>query len=107
MRRFIAHLLIISLLSINVAWAVDECFLQYLDEASGVTLSSGLSADNHPDTAGGDDVCDDLCIGGLHLVAITPGAKSDYSPFTRQAMVRTGTSFHSLDQTPPIRPPQI
>jgi len=107
MRRFIAHLLIISLLAINVAWAVDECALQYSNEASAVALSGDLSADSYPDTTGDDDVCDDPCVGWLHLVAITPGAKFDYFPFTRQAVVRTGISFHSLDQTPPIRPPQI
>ncbi len=110
MRRFIAHLLIISLLAINVAWAADECALQYSNEASGVALpadlSADLSADSYPDTAGDDDVCDDPCVGWLHFVAIMPGAKFDYFPFTCQAVVRTGISFHSLDQTPPIRPPQ-
>lgn len=111
MRRFIAHLLIISLLAINVAWAVDECALQYSNEASGVVLELGLagdlSADSHPDTTGDDGVCNDPCIGWLHLVAITPGIKLDYFPFTRQEVVRTDISFHSLDKTPPIRPPQI
>ena len=107
MRRFIAHLLIISLLAINVAQAVDECALQYSNEASGVALSGDLSADSYPDTAGDDDVCDDPCVGWLHLIAITSGTKLDYFPFIRQDAVRTGISFHSLDKAPPIRPPQI
>ena len=107
MRRFIARLLIISLLAINLVWAVDECALQYSNEASGVALSGDLSADSYPDTVRDDDVCDDPCVGWLHLVAITPGAKFDDFPFTRQAVVQTGSFFHSLAQTPPIRPPQI
>ena len=111
MRRFIAHLLIISLLAINVAWAVDECALQYSNEASGVALSTDLSADlsadSYPDTAGDDDICDVPCIGWLHLVAVTSGTKLGDFPFIHQAVARTGLSFHSLDQTPPIRPPQI
>jgi len=102
MRRFIAHLLILSVLATNVAWAMDECSLQYSNEDYGLAQLDGLSSDTV-----NDGVCDDPCVGWLHLVAITPGTKLDYFPFTRQVMVRTGLFFHSLDQAPPIRPPQI
>jgi len=106
MRRFLAHLLILSILVTNVAWAMDECASQYINEVSGLTLELGLAGDLSSDSQS-DDVCDDPCVGWLHLVAITPGAKLDYFPFTRQEAVRTDISFHSLDKTPPIRPPQI
>lgn len=107
MHRFIAHLLIVSLLAINMAWAVDDCSSQYPNEGSGVVLSNELSVDSHPDTSGDNNVCDAPCVGSLHLVAITPGDKFDYYPFTQHTVVRTGISFHSLDQTPLIQPPQI
>jgi len=101
-RRFITHLLIISLLAINVAWAVDDCALQYSNEAPEVVLSSDLFTDGQ-----NDDVCNDPCVGWLHLVAITPDTKFGDFPSTRQEVVRTDISFYSLNQAPPIRPPQI
>ena len=107
MHRFIAHLLIFSVLATNVAWAMDDCSSQYSNnEVSGLVLASGLAGDLSSDSQN-DDVCDEPCVGWLHLVAITPGTKLDYFPFTRQEVVRTDISFHSLDKTPPIRPPQI
>ncbi len=103
MRRFIAHLLIFSVIATNVAWAMDDCFSQYSNnEVSGLALSGGLFSDNQS-----NDVCDERCVGWLHLVAITPTTKFDYFPFIREEVVRIDISFHSLDKTPPIRPPQI
>jgi len=102
MRRFIAHLLILSVLVTNVAWAMDDCSSQYSNEVSALAQSSDLS--NNSQSVG---VCDDPCVGWLHLVGITPGTKLDYFPFTRQEVMRTGIFFNSLDQAPPIRPPQI
>ncbi len=102
MCRFIAHLLILSVFATNVAWAMDDCSTQYSSEVSVLALSGNLSSDNLS-----DDVCDDPCVGWLHLVAITPGTKLDYSPFTCQEVVQTDISFYSLHQSPPIRPPQI
>lgn len=99
MHRFIAHLLIVSVLTINVVWAMDDCPLQYSNETPGLVLS----ADNQ-----NDGVYDAPCIGWFHLVAITPVAKSfNYFPFIRQKAERTGIFFHSFDQAPPTRPPQI
>jgi len=102
MRRFIVRLLILTVLVTNVAWAMDECFSQHSNEVSGLTQLGDLSSDSQS-----DGVCDDPCVGWLHLVAITPGTKLDYFPFTRQDAVRTGIFFHSFDQAPPIRPPQV
>jgi len=102
MRQFIAYLLILSVLVTNVAWAMDDCFSQYSNEVSAPAQLSDLSSISQS-----DGVCDDSCVGWLHLVAITPGTKLDYFPLTRQDVVRVETYFHSLDQAPPIRPPQI
>ena len=101
MHRFIAHLLIISVLTVNAAWAMDDCALQY-SNAAGLVLSSDLSADKS-----GKGICDDLCVGWLHLVAIASDTQLDYFPSTHQAVVGISFSFRSLDPAPPIRPPQI
>ncbi len=105
MRRFIVSLLILAVLVTNVAWAVDDCFLPYSqtsNDVSGLILPGNL-----PDDRQNDGVCDDLCIGWLHLVAITSGSKLDYFPSTRQDVARTNLPFHSRRQAPPVRPPQI
>jgi len=102
MRQFIAYLLILSVLATNVAWAMDDCSSQYSNEVSALALSSDLSSNSQS-----DGVCDDACVGWLHLVGITPGTKLDCFSLTRQDEVQIKTPFHSLDQAPPIRPPQI
>lgn len=102
MRRIISHLLIFTVLVTNVAWAVDDCFSPYGSDESVLVQSGDLSGDSL-----NDGVCDEFCAGWLHLVAIAHETKLDYFPFTRQDVVRTNLSYHSLDQTPPFRPPQI
>jgi len=102
MRQFIVRLLILTVLATNVAWAMDDCFSPYgSDEPTPVQLG------DLPDDSLNDGTCDEFCAGWFHLVAITPGTKLDYYPLTRQGVVRVETSFHSLNQAPPIRPPQI
>jgi len=98
MRRIIAHLLIFSVLVTNVAWAVDDCFSPYgSDDSTLVQSDDNLN----------DGVCDEFCAGWFHLVAIAPETKFNYPTVARQDVVRTNLSYHSLDQTPPFRPPQI
>lgn len=101
-RRFIAHLLILSVLAVNVAWAMDDCAAQYSNGAPGTMLSGDLLGEEQ-DGSG----CDVPCVGWLHLVAILPGTKFDDLPVTQQEVARINLLFHSLDPTPPIRPPQI
>jgi len=102
MRQFIVRLLIFTVLATNVAWALDDCAPQYANEASGWVQSGDLPDD---DPSGG--VCDEPCIGWLQLVAITHATKLEHFPFVRQDVVRSTVSYHSLDQEPPFRPPQI
>jgi len=102
MRRIIAHLLIFTVLVTNVAWAVDDCFSPYGSNEPALAQSGDLSGDSM-----NDGVCDEFCAGWLHLVALASDTKLDYPKLTRQDVVRTNLSYHSLDQTPPFRPPQI
>ncbi len=100
-RRFIVRLLILSVLAINVAWAMDDCAAQYSHQSSESGLSTALPDDQ--DSSG----CDVPCLGWLHLVAIVPGTKFDDFSSAHHAVARIDLSFYSLDQTPPVRPPQI
>jgi len=98
MRRIIAHLLVFTVLVINVAWAVDDCFSPYGNDDSALF---------QPGDSPNDSVCDECCAGWFHLVAIAPETKLDYPRFTRHVLARIDISYHSLDQTPPLRPPKI
>lgn len=102
MHQFIVRLLIFTVLATNVAWALDDCTPQYVNDSSGWVLSGELPDDN---PSGG--ICDEPCIGWLQLVAITHATKLDQFPFIRQDVTRIKISYHSLDQEPPFRPPQI
>lgn len=102
MCRFIVRLLIITVLVTNVAWAVDDCFSPFGSDDSALVQSGDLSGDSL-----NDGVCDEFCAGWLHLVALASETKLDYPKFTRQDMARVDILYHSLDQTPPFRPPQI
>ncbi len=102
MRRFVTHLLIFTVLASNVVWAVDDCFSAYASEASVLAQPGDLSGDSQS-----DNICEEFCLGWLHLVTITFNAKFDYPPFVRQYVAWRDLSYHSPDQKPPIRPPQI
>ncbi len=102
MRRIVIQLVIISLLSINAAWAMDDCVWQF-SNASPVLENPDSGADNQQDQS----ICDLPCVGWLHLVAIMPDSKFDYYLPSHQGGVRNDYSFHSLDQAPPVRPPQL
>jgi len=102
MNRFIVRLLIVTVLANNMAWAMDECFSLYGSNEPALTQSGDLYGDSLS-----EGVCDEFCAGWLHLVGITPGTKLDCPLFTREDVVWTNISYHSLDQTPPFRPPQI
>lgn len=98
MYRFITHLLIIAVLATNVAWAGDNC------SASTVSDTSILV---QVDNSQSNGVCDDFCVGWLHLVSITPEIRIDDFASTHQTVMRAGISYYSRDQEPPLRPPQI
>jgi len=102
MRNFIVLLLIFAVLTTNVAWALDDCFPPYGSDETVLVQSDDLSTENLNDV-----VCDELCVGWLHLVAIAPETKLDYFPYLPQDMTRITLSYHSLYQEPPIKPPQI
>jgi len=102
MHQFIVRLMIFTVLATNVAWALDDCSSQYSNETSGWAQAGDLFGDNQ-----NNGVCEEPCIGWLQLVAITPATKLYYFPFRRQDVSRLTLSYHSLDQEPPYKPPQI
>ena len=103
MHQFVVRLLILIVLATNVAWALDDCCsFPYSNEASGMAVLGDLSSDSQD-----SDVCDEPCIGWLHLAVIAPLTKLDYYPFIRQNVARFNILYHSLDQEPLYRPPQI
>lgn len=104
MFRFIAHLLIITMLTLNIAWAGDECeFIAYDDSGS---LSGQLDNQTPPDFSNTKFDCDDWC----HVLA-SPVAllrHSDANNFLPDIAVLNEFfmfSYCSLSIPPPYHPP--
>ncbi len=81
---------------------MDDCAWQFSNENPALENS-----DNGVENQQDQSICDLPCVGWLHLVAIIPGSKFDYFLPSHQRVVRNGYSFHSLDQAPLVRPPQL
>jgi hypothetical protein len=105
MVRFIVQLLVVSLLTLNIAWAFDDCALTDPVQVSGVMLQAG---DQFPDDSPGAALdCDDWCSAWFSPVAL-PGKiiLHDFTPVTIIDSFYT-LSFSSLPIPPPFHPPIV
>lgn len=105
MIRLIAHLLILSLLTLNISWAADACALT--DPASLAHADASLQVDDQSplDTPSSQSTCDDWCHAWVgHVAAIN---------LPRLPLAMTGASlnftyvylYSSLITSPPFHPP--
>ena len=103
MSRLIAQLLIISLLTLNAAWAADECAFTALDDAG--SLSSQIDDKSPPNNSGTKFDCDDWCHAWVTVVAL-PGAiiLASYTPATINGGFNI-LPYSSLTASPPFHPP--
>jgi len=103
MVRFIASLLIVSLLTLNFAWAVDECAFTDPGEPSGVSHLVDGKVPADPSNAGPD--CADWCHAWVNPIAL-PGSlvPDSYTPATIQGGFYI-PSYSSLPIPPPFHPP--
>ena len=104
MVRFIASLLIVSLLTLNVAWAVDECAFTDPGEPSGVSHLVDCQVPADPSSAGPD--CDDWCPAWVSSIALPGGSivPDSFTPATLQGGFYV-PSYSSLALQPPFHPP--
>ena len=101
MVRFIVQLLIVSLLTLNIAWAVDEC--AFTDP--GQTNSVFQIDDSSPDTPNGGLGCDDWCHAWVNPIGLTGSSILDVyilATFSGGACI---LSYSSLSISPPFHPP--
>ena len=105
MFRFIAKVLIVSLLTLNIAWADDECAFALSGDNSYLPVQTG---DESPDKSLETDFdCDDWCHVWANPIALLGAiVLNNHIPIT------TGTnryifSYSSLTIPPPFHPPII
>jgi len=103
MSRFIAQLLVVTLLTLNIAWAVDECALN----DPGTPDGSSVQTDAQPplDSANTGFDCDDWCHAWAHSVAlpsttIIDGCTCGFIPGVTRIL-----SYSSPGVSPPFHPP--
>ena len=105
MIRFIISLLIVSLLTLNVAWAVDACVFTGPGDIGG----SSIQADGQPpvDSANAGLDCDNWCLAWINLVALPGSIVPDgYTPATIQGGFYA-LSYLALPIPPPFHPPIV
>lgn len=105
MFRFIAQLLIVSLLTLNIAWAGDECAFVALDDASSVsTLIKDKSPANLSDTSFD---CDAWCHAWANPMALLGKIILSGSPAETINGDFYSLSYSSLPIAPPYHPPIV
>ena len=103
MTRFIAQLLIVSLLTLNIAWALDECALTDPADTSGLSVQADGQSPVDPANAGLD--CGDWCHAWVNPVALLGSIVPDgYTPATINGGP-CALSYSSLPIPPPFHPP--
>lgn len=104
MNRFIVQLLIVSLLTLNIAWAFDECAFTDPGQGDGAFVQIDDQSPDFPNT--GFD-CDDWCHAWVSHIALTRNSL----PETYISTVITSSaylfSYSSLSIPPPFHPPII
>lgn len=105
MIRFIAHLLILSLLTLNIAWAVDAC--AFTDPADSVHVTASLQADTQTpvDPARPGLACDDWCHAWVGHVAVVD--QSHFAPDVMSVFpaIVSACRYSSRLISPPFHPP--
>ena len=103
MIRFIISLLIVSILTLNVAWAVDTCAFTGSDDAGGSLIQADSQPLDDSETVGLD--CDDWCL-GCSTPIVPPGSSvlTGYKPATSHGGFYA-SSYTSLPIPPPFHPP--
>lgn len=103
MARFITQLLIISLLTLNIAWAVDECAFTDPGQGDGALVQTD---DQSPDSPNAGLDCDDWCHAWVSHIALTRSSIPDvHLPAIITGGSYTLSSYSSLPIPPPFQPP--
>jgi hypothetical protein len=101
--RLTVSLFILSLLTLNIAWAVEECAFTDPGQASGLPLLADGQPSAEPENADLD--CDNWCLGWVSPVAPVGGGVSDIhitAIITDDALL---SSYSSLPIPPSLQPP--
>lgn len=103
MTRFIAQLLIVSLLTLNIAWASDECAFTYPGAAGAMSVHADDDSPANPSNADFD--CDDWCYAWMNVVTLPGTIVLDaYTSATINGGYYT-LPYSSLTAPPPFHPP--
>jgi len=105
MSRFIAQLLIVSLLTMNIAWAVDKCAFTSPGAPGDVSVLTDAKPPADPANAGLS--CDDWCHAWVNPVALPSVIVADGCACTFIIGISCISSYSSLGIPPPFHPPIV
>lgn len=102
MVRFITQLLIISLFTLNIAWAVDACAFTDPGQGDGTLVQID---DQSPDSPNAGFDCDDWCHAWVSHITLTRSSIPDVYIHTAIIGGVYLFSYFSLPIPPPFHPP--
>ncbi len=107
MKKRLVHILALSLLLVNIAWAADSCaeavFGQFIEQSA---VQSSAEDNGPAKTIVDYDFCGHCAHASAHLVGLTQGAMlSEFNSVGDNLGVRL-KFFYSRIQQPPTQPPK-
>lgn len=105
MIRFVLHLLILSLLTLNIAWAADAC--AFTDPAESSQAAASLQTDKPTavDPASPGLACDDWCHAWVGHIAVIDLSQSSVDPTRVFPAIAFSDHYSSQQIPPPFHPP--
>lgn len=105
MIRLLSYFLILSMLTLNIAWVADTCALT--NPADSMHASASLQADNLPpvDLTSSDLCCDDWCDAWVGHIAVVDQPLPAPDVMSIFPTIAYACHYTSLRNSPPFHPP--
>lgn len=103
MIRFITHVLILSMLTLNIAWAVDACAFTSPANPTHVSLQADDQTPVDPTNLG--LACDDWCHAWVGHIALIEGPAYSFDMTSVFPNITYTPLYSSLKTSPPFHPP--
>ncbi|HEB57455.1 MAG TPA: hypothetical protein ENI98_14365 [Gammaproteobacteria bacterium] len=106
MKKRLVHILALSLLLVNIAWAADSCAEAVFGQFTGQSAVQAAEADGSSKTIVDYDFCGHCAHASAHLVGLTSGGMlAEVNSVGDNLGVRL-KFFYSRIQQPPTQPPK-
>lgn len=107
MIRFIVRLLILSLVTLNIAWAADACALTNVVDSSPAVVLAGVDDSTSTDPFNPNLACGHWCHAWVSHLAILDAPLTSFTASGICPLVAVTPPYTSLLISPPFHPPIV